>query len=118
MSDTTSLDNPRLLVVMADGTEHDVQTDSPDLAFFDLERSRQKWPTIQEGPFIWLHYIAYSKLRRTGALTNGGGKPPAFLDWMGTVSKVINLDADGNPVKAPAAAFPTQEGAAPDSSLR
>lgn len=92
MPDTPRLDTPHVLVTMADGREFDVKTENPDMVFFDLERARRKWPSLQEAPFLWLSYLAYSKLKRTGQL---GATAPHFDTWILETSAVSNLDADG-----------------------
>lgn len=102
MADAPRLDNPHVLVVMADGTEHDVQTESPDMVLFDLERARRKWPPIQEAPFLWLSYLAFSKLKRSGVEVGR-----SFEEWMLKTSKVQNLDTSGDESDETAQAFPT-----------
>lgn len=108
MPDTPRLDTPHLLVVMADGTEYDVKTESPDMVYFDLERAKRKWPGIQEAPFLWLSYLAYSKLKRTGA-----GVPATFDAWLPTTSRIDNLDADGQLSNETETAGPTMPGPVP-----
>lgn len=112
-----ALDMPRVRVTMRDGSTHDVQTENPDMVYFDLERAKRKWPGIQEAPFLWLNYLAYSKLKRDGALANGS-PAPSFETWLATTVAVINIDEEGNAVTATVTADPTQEGPAPDSLLR
>ena len=89
---TVKLDSPRVLVIYGNGEVLDVQTEHPDLALYDLERTRKKWPSIQEGPMWWLSYVAYSKIKRDGHLPD----PKAtFETWLLTVQGIKNLDQDG-----------------------
>jgi hypothetical protein len=106
---TPQLDTPHIRVTMADGREFDVQTENPDMVLFDLERSKRKWPTFQEAPFLWISYLAYSKLKRSGADIGGD----TFDAWLLKTSNVSNLNADGAPGPDVVAAFPTQEVPAP-----
>ena len=113
MPDTPRLDTPHLRVVMADGTEFEVNTESPDMVYFDLERAKRKWPVIQEAPFLWLSYLAYSKLKRTGEPV-----PPTFDAWLPKTSRIDNLDADGQPSDEAETAGPTMPGPEPGSLLK
>lgn len=101
------LDTPHVRVTMTDGREYDVQTENPDMILWDLERHKRKWPSFQEAPFLWLNYLAYSKLNRTGQ-ANG----ETFDRWMLKTSRVENLNAEGTPDDDVVTAFPTQQAAA------
>jgi len=104
MSDTKiKLDTPFVRVTYVDGTSVDVQTENPDMVFFDFERARRKWPSFQEAPFIWLNYLAYSKLKRSHVIDN----KLAFEDWLITTVAVDNLDEHGNKAQVPETAGPT-----------
>lgn len=105
-----TLDTPRVLVIMADGSMVDVQCEHPDLAMYDLERAKRKWPSIQEGPIWWLSWVAYSKLKRSGQLPDP--KAP-FEAWLLTTAGVKNLDEDGRIDELVATVGPTPEGPAP-----
>jgi len=110
MSDTkVKLDTPYVRVTYADGTSADVQTENPDMVFFDFERARRKWPSFQDAPFIWLNYLAYSKLKRSKLIDS----KVSFEDWVITTVAVDNLDEDGNKAQVPQAAGPTQPGQEP-----
>jgi hypothetical protein len=106
---TPQLDTPYLRVTMADGRTFDVQTENPDMVLFDLERAKRKWPTFQDAPFLWVSYLAYSKLKRSGEDIGGD----AFDAWLLKTSAVTNLNADGEPGTDVVSAFPTPEVAAP-----
>jgi hypothetical protein len=94
---------------MADGREYDVQTENPDMVMFDLERAKRKWPSFQDAPFLWLNYLAYSKLKRSGETVG------QFDAWILTTRSVDNIDADGEPSDDVVTAFPTQPGPGPVS---
>jgi len=108
---TPQLDTPYIRVTMADGKTYDVQTENPDMVMFDLERAKRKWPTLQDAPFLWLNYLAYSKLKRSGEDIGGD----SFEAWLMKTSTVTNLNGDGAPDTDVVKAFPTQPEAAPVS---
>lgn len=108
MADTPKLDTPYLRVTMADGRSFDVQTENPDMVMFDLERAKQKWPAFQDAPILWVNYLAYSKLKRSGEI---GNEP--FNTWVLKTSSVTNLNDDGAPSDDVVTAFPTRAGVAP-----
>lgn len=110
MPDTPRLDTPRVRVTMTDGRELDVQTENPDMIFFDLERARKKWPALTDAPFLWLSYLAYSKLKRSEQIP---APVPAFETWILDTSSVVNLDANGNPAIDSESADPTRPALAP-----
>lgn len=87
--ESPKLDTPRLRVVMQDGQEFDVQTENPDMVFWDIERAKRKWPTFQDAPFLWINYLAYSKLKRDGLASE------AFDAWITRTRIVQNLNEDG-----------------------
>lgn len=105
-----TLDSPRVLVIYTDGELMDVQTEHPDLALYDLERTRRKWPTIQEGPIWWLSYVAYSKIKRSGRLRE---PKQGFEEWLLTTSGVKSLDENGNITEQVAQADPFPAGPGP-----
>jgi hypothetical protein len=109
MSDTPKLDTPRLRVYMQDGTEHLVETENPDMVLFDLERAKRKWPTMQEAPFLWINYLAYSRLKRSGVPVGA-----SFDAWLLTTRLIQNVDGDGEVSDEALAAFPTLPGPEPD----
>lgn len=111
MADTKlKLDTPHLRVTYADGESVDVQTENPDMVFFDFERARRKWPSFQEAPFVWISYLAYSKLKRSGGLREPN---QAFEAWLLTTVAIDNLDEDGNKAQAVTETGPTNPGAEP-----
>ena len=71
------LGTPRLTLVLADpaypdSEEHaaafEVQTRNVDLCSFDRNRTRLGWPDAKDGPFLWMTYIAWQALQRTGQI--------------------------------------------------
>lgn len=61
-----------LAVALTDGTEHDelVITNRAHVAW-DIKRDRARWPTSQDGPMLWMTFIAYEQLRIAGELPKG-----------------------------------------------
>lgn len=85
------LDTPHVRVTYSDGETIDVQTENPDMVFYDFERARRKWPSFQEAPFVWISYLAYSKIKRSGNLRVAD---QTFEAWVLTTSAVDNLNGD------------------------
>lgn len=108
MANTPQLDNPRILIIYKDGREATVQTENPDMVFFDIERAKRKWPTFQDAPMLWVNYLAYSKLKRDGEV-NG----QTFDAWLMTTQAIKNLNADDEESQRLAAVGPTQPTAEP-----
>ena len=94
MSEQTSkikLDTPHVRVTYTDGEQVEVQTENPDMVFFDFERARRKWPSFQEAPFVWISYLAYSKIKRSGLLRDPN---QTFENWVLTTVAIDNLNGD------------------------
>ena len=72
MSDTNGtgphLLTPRLEVVMDDGRTLEVQALNPDLLRFDRTAAKHGWPAATAAPFLWLTFLAWAALRRTGEI--------------------------------------------------
>lgn len=62
------LRTPRLRVVMADDTIHEIQALNVDLLNWDRTRVKHAWPTQDQAPGPWATFIAWSVLTRTGAI--------------------------------------------------
>jgi hypothetical protein len=105
----TRLETPHLRVRYADGREITVKTDNPDMVYWDLERAKRKWPTGQDAPMLWINYLAYSKLHRSGDIERG----TKFEDWLATTAAIDNMDADGEPSDETATVGPTAPGPEP-----
>ena len=73
------LSTPRLRVVLGDGTDREVQCTNADMVRFDLTRAKQRWPGAQDAPFLWLTFVAWAALRRTGEIEQTLGYE-AFAD--------------------------------------
>lgn len=70
------LTTPRLRVVRDGLDDVEVQTTNADLVLWDKTRFRHKWPTVQEAPFLWMTFIAWAALRRTGAIAQDAKYEP------------------------------------------
>lgn len=64
----SKLSNPRVHVIMVDGSEWDAQTLNPDLMAYERTAVKHKWPTPAESPVSWLTFIAWSAGRREGLI--------------------------------------------------
>lgn len=69
------LGTPKLTIVLADpaypddeGREVEVQTRNVELCAFDRDRARYGWPDAEAGPFLWMTYLAWKALQRTGQI--------------------------------------------------
>jgi hypothetical protein len=83
-----------LVTVIRDGHEPlTIQTNNQDLVRWDRTRVRNRWPKLDEAPFIWFTFISWSAAQRTGAI------PPdvTYEKWEATVLDVsaITDDDDG-----------------------
>lgn len=67
MSDTLPR-GPRFLVVMADGATFTVEAVTRDMCEWDRQRAIKKWPSTAEAPFLWMTFLAWHHLTRTGEL--------------------------------------------------
>lgn len=63
-----TLKAPRLRVIREGQEDLELQTANPDFLAWDMTRPRHKWPILQEAPFLWLTFMAWSAARRTGAI--------------------------------------------------
>jgi len=67
MADIT-LETPRLTVTLADGRTLTVQAMNPDMILWDRTAAKHGWPSMAKAPFLWMTFLAWSALRRTGQL--------------------------------------------------
>ena len=67
----SKLSNPRVHVVMVDGSEWDVQTSNPDLMAYERTAAKHKWPDFQTVPVTWMTFLAWSAGRRAGLIDAG-----------------------------------------------
>jgi hypothetical protein len=73
MTDQPAITNPRVHVVMADGSEWDAQTLNPDLLRFEATAGKHKWAGPAESPMRWLTFLAWRAGLREGHI------PPDLL---------------------------------------
>lgn len=103
----------RVTVENRDGTasEYTVQTDNRDLVRWDLTRSRKQWPDPGAAAFLWLTFLAWA------ALTRSGETEDKFEDFAERCINVRTVDADDNDLEPGEVdgltADPTRTGAAP-----
>ena len=58
-------------MVLDDGRTLEVQALNPDLIRFDRTAAKHGWPVATAAPFLWLTFLAWSALRRTGEIDKG-----------------------------------------------
>lgn len=63
-----ALKTPVLAVILdqPDADPITVATDNRDMVRWDLTRGPRKWPTQTEAPMLWLTFLAWAALKRTG----------------------------------------------------
>lgn len=90
------LASPRVIVIVEiagsdDGTEYTVQTDNRDAVQWDLVRGRKNWPAGTDAPMLWMTFLAWHALIRTGVITT------KLEDFMGICISVRPADKKGEP---------------------
>lgn len=94
----TALLAPRVRVLLEqDGPgylEYDVQTDNRDMTQWDAVRARRKWPKAMDAPSLWMTFLTWHALYRTGA-----GVDAEFDAFNARCVQTQMIDADGNPVR-------------------
>lgn len=73
-----------------DFLQMDVQTDNRDMVHWDVARAKKGWPTQRDAPILWLSFLAWHALKRSGETTQTVEK---FLD---SCVQVQGIDEDGN----------------------
>lgn len=68
------LSNPRVHVIMADGSQWDVQSLNPDLLRWERTASKHKWPEFRTVPVWWMTFLAWSASQRDGLI-------PTAVTW-------------------------------------
>src|SRR5215471_16219668 len=68
MADPIVLETPTLTVVLDDGRTLSVQATNPDYIRWDRTAAKHGWPTLRNAPFLWMTFLAWSALRRTGQI--------------------------------------------------
>jgi hypothetical protein len=66
-----------------------VQTRNPDLCLWDRTRAKHKWPKLDEAPFVWLTFLAWAALRRTGGI-------PADLTYEKFEASTLDVSAESD----------------------
>src|SRR5262245_46772947 len=59
---------PRVEATLDDGSLLVVQVLNADLLNWDRTAARHGWPDMKSAPFLWLTFITWTALRRTGQL--------------------------------------------------
>lgn len=87
------LSQPVVAVVLErDGqlVELEVQTDNRDSIQWDVTRGKRSWPTGPEAPMLWLSFLAWHALRRTG------GTSSTLDQFLGEALQVRTVKRDGS----------------------
>jgi hypothetical protein len=85
------LSSPRLRVVLGDDRVVQVQAINADLVRFDMVKARHKeWPTAEEGPLLWVTFVAWAALRRTAVIPES----VTWDDFWQSAQDVENLTDD------------------------
>jgi hypothetical protein len=107
------LSSPVVAVVLEQGpelVELEVQTDNRDAIQWDVSRGKRDWPKSTEAPMLWLSFLAWHALRRTGATQ-------LTLDEFLKVAvqvRTVKADGSGEPATADEELVgPTQPAVAP-----
>ena len=85
-----------------DYLELTVQTDNRDAVQWDIVRARKEWPAGQDAPMLWMTFLAWSALHRTGQIKTE--KVEEFIARCVNVTKPESVEVD-----------PTQPEVAPGS---
>lgn len=101
------LSTPRLRVILSDDSERVVQCTNADLVRFDLTAAKHKWPNPQAAPFLWLTFIAWAGLKRTGGI-------PETLTWEDFRDSTLDIDNLTDATGADDSADPTRPEVEPD----
>lgn len=65
-TEVPTLKVPVIDVTMENGDSFHVQTDNRDLLRWDETSSRKGWADPSKAPFLWMTFIGWSALKRTG----------------------------------------------------
>lgn len=91
------LSAPRVIVLLEtagsdDLTEYTVQTDNRDAIQWDVTRPRRSWPAFNEAPMLYMTFLAWHAMQRTGATKLG------LDEFMKNAVEVKVLTVDGRAV--------------------
>jgi hypothetical protein len=64
------LSNPRVAVIMVDGSEWEAQTLNIDLVKWERTAAKHKWPDFREAPLTWMTFLAWSAGQRGGQIAS------------------------------------------------
>jgi predicted RNA-binding protein with PUA domain len=89
------LTSPRVVLLLEKpGTDEleeiTVQTDNRDMVAYDLHRARSQWPKLDEAPILWMTFLGWHAMKRTGVTAE------KFEDFNDRCAQVTGVDADGN----------------------
>lgn len=101
--------SPRVKVILAtdDGSEpkeQEIQTTNADLVLWDRTRAVKRWPKFDDAPFLWLTFLSWAAMRRTGEIPVG----TKYEEFEAQTLSIANADDDN-----PEPVDPTQPGAVP-----
>lgn len=106
---TTKLASPRVEVLLEGRDDKvTVQTRNPDLVLWDRTRAKHGWPKLDEAPFLWLTFLSWSAMRRSGDI-------PSDMSYEKFEASTLDVQAldDGDGAEA-GAPFPPQVASATD----
>lgn len=95
-----TLTSPKLRIVMADGSVHEIQTIYIDLREYERAQNRNGWPEIGKEPLRWLAWIGWHALTREDAITRRNF--PEFETDLIDVGTVDEKKANPTPTEAEA----------------
>ncbi|NNG20304.1 hypothetical protein HJ590_12115 [Naumannella sp. ID2617S] len=75
-----------------------VQADNRGACAYDLVRSAKGYPAPADAPFLWMTYLAYHALRRTGQLA-AHQLSEDFDQFRLTVAQLVPVDESGDRVE-------------------
>jgi hypothetical protein len=95
----TKLASPQIVVLIENPnsdelTEYTVQTDNRDSIQWDVTRSRKDWPKSTDGPMLWLTFLAWHALKRSGEYSE------SLETFMKVTVEVRGVKEDGEVVPA------------------
>lgn len=73
-------------------TEYTVQTDNRDAIQWDVSRGRRGWPAFNEAPMLYMTFLAWHAMHRTGATKQ------SLDEFMKDAAEVKVLTVDGKAV--------------------
>ena len=73
--------------------EIDLQTDNRDLVLWDATRARRNWPKGPDAPMLWMTFLAWAALHRTGEISED------FDAFNNRCVAIVPLDTAGDEVE-------------------